>query len=245
MTGKSTILTRGKLSRSVGKSLAFIGVLAAFACAIALSAIPGRSAAAAPKTSIPGPGVDQPLAPKAGSETMVVAGGCFWGVQAVFKSVRGVISSTSGYAGGAKATADYETVSTGRTGHAESVRVAFDPSRISYGQLLKVFFSVVHDPTQLNQQGPDVGTQYRSAIFYADANQQKIAKAYIDQLDAAKVFRSKIVTEVAPLAKFYDAEGYHQDYFFTHPNQPYIVFWDKPKVDALKQQFPELFVERR
>jgi len=154
-----------------------------------------------------------------------------------------VTSSTSGYSGGSKQTADYETVSTGRTGHAESVRVVFDPSRISYGQLLKIFFSVAHDPTQLNQQGPDVGTQYRSAIFFADATQQKIAKAYIDQLDAAKVFHSKIVTEVAPLAKFYEAEGYHQNYFFTHPTQPYIVFWDKPKVEALKQQFPDLFVE--
>jgi peptide-methionine (S)-S-oxide reductase len=236
-------VTHGKLPPALAKSLAFIGVLAAFACALAFSAIPGRSAAAAPKAAIPGPGVDAPLAPKPGSETMVVAGGCFWGVQAVFTSVRGVMSSTSGYAGGSKATADYETVSTGRTGHAESVRVVFDPSRISYGQLLKVFFSVVHDPTQLNQQGPDVGTQYRSAIFYADAMQQKIAKAYIEQLDVAKVFRAKIVTEVTPLTKFYEAEGYHQNYFFTHPGQPYIVFWDKPKVEALKQQFPDLFVE--
>ena len=228
----------------MAKSLAFIGVLAAFAIALALSsAAPGRSAAAAPKSSIPGPGLDEPLASKPGTETMVLAGGCFWGVQAVFESVRGVTSATSGYAGGAKQTADYETVSTGRTGHAESVRVVFDPSRVSYGQLLKIFFSVVHDPTQLNQQGPDVGTQYRSAIFYADAMQQKIAKAYIEQLDAAKVFRSKIVTEVTPLTKFYDAEKYHQDYFFTHPNQPYIVFWDKPKVEALKQQFPDLLVE--
>jgi len=230
---------------AVAKSLAFLGVLAAFACALAFSAIPGRSAAAAPKTSIPGPGVDQPLAAASSSETMVVAGGCFWGVQAVYASVRGVTSATSGYAGGSKQTADYETVSTGRTGHAESVRVVFDPSRISYGQLLKIFFSVAHDPTQLNQQGPDVGTQYRSAIFFADATQQKIAKAYIEQLDAAKVFRSKIVTEVTPLTKFYEAEGYHQNYFFTHPTQPYIVFWDKPKVESLKQQFPDLFIEHR
>jgi len=228
----------------VAKSLAFIGVLAAFACALALSsAVPGRSAAAAVKTAIPGPGVDQPLTAASGSETMVVAGGCFWGVQAVYASVRGVISATSGYAGGSKQNADYETVSTGRTGHAESVRVVFDPSRISYGQLLKIFFSVAHDPTQLNQQGPDVGTQYRSVIFFADPMQQKIAKAYIDQLDTAKVFRAKIVTEVTPLTKFYQAEDYHQNYFFTHPTQPYIVFWDKPKVEALKQQFPDLFVE--
>lgn len=197
------------------------------------------------KALIPGPGVDAPLASKPGSESMVVAGGCFWGVQAVFKSVRGVISATSGYAGGSTQTADYETVSTGRTGHAESVRVVFDPSKISYGQLLKVFFAVAHDPTQLNFQGPDVGTQYRSAIFYADPAQQKIAKAYIEQLDAAKVFHGRIVTEVAPLTKFYDAEAYHQDYFFNHPLQPYILINDKPKVEALKQQFPDLFVEHR
>jgi peptide-methionine (S)-S-oxide reductase len=228
----------------VAKSLAFIGVLAAFACALAVaSSVHGRSAAASAKAPIPGPGLDEPLSPKPGSETMVVAGGCFWGVQAVYSSVRGVISATSGYAGGSKQTADYETVSSGRTGHAESVRVQFDPSRISYGQLLKIFFSVVHDPTQLNQQGPDVGSQYRSAIFFADPMQQKIAKAYIDQLNTAKVFRSKIVTEVSPLAGFYQAEDYHQDYFFNHPSQPYIVFWDKPKVEALKQQFPDLFVQ--
>ncbi len=176
---------------------------------------------------------------------MVVAGGCFWGVQAVYESVRGVLSATSGYAGGPKSAADYETVSTGRTGHAESVRVVFDPSRVSYGQLLKIFFAVVHDPTQLNHQGPDVGTQYRSAIFYADATQQQVAKMYIEQLEAAKVFRTKIVTEVTPLNGFYEAEAYHQDYFFTHPMEPYIVFNDKPKVEALKQQFPDLFIEHR
>jgi peptide-methionine (S)-S-oxide reductase len=229
----------------MAKSLAFIGVVAAFVCALAFTfAVPGRSVAAA-KVLLPNPGIDEPLAAKSGNETMVVAGGCFWGVQAVFASVRGVISSTSGYAGGSMQTADYETVSTGRTGHAESVRVVFDSSKISYGQLLRIFFSVAHDPTQLNQQGPDVGTQYRSAIFYGDAMQQKIAKAYIDQLGAAKVFHAKIVTEVAPLTKFYDAEGYHQDYFFTHPSQPYIIFWDKPKVEALKHQFPELFVQHK
>ena len=175
---------------------------------------------------------------------MVVAGGCFWGVQAVFEQVKGVISATSGYAGGSRP-ADYEMVSTGQTGHAESVKVVYDPSRISYGQLLKIFFSVVHDPTQLNQQGPDTGTQYRSAIFYTNATQQKVAKAYIEQLGAAKVFRRKIVTEVTPLSTFYDAEGYHQDYFFHHPLAPYIVINDKPKVEAFKQQFPDLFVEHK
>jgi peptide-methionine (S)-S-oxide reductase len=222
-------------------------MLAAFVCALAFAtSLPRASGrAASAKVLLPNPGIDEPLAGKSGGETMVVAGGCFWGVQAVFKSVRGVVSSTSGYAGGNAKTADYETVSTGRTGHAESVRVVFDPSKISYGQLLKIFFSVAHDPTQLNQQGPDVGTQYRSAIFYGDAMQQKIAKAYIEQLDAAKVFRGRIVTEVTPLTKFYEAESYHQDYFFIHPLQPYILINDKPKVEALKQQFPDLFVERR
>ena len=157
----------------------------------------------------------------------------------------GVISATSGYAGGTKETADYEIVSTGRTGHAESVKVVYDPSRISYGQLLKVFFSVAHDPTQLNQQGPDVGTPVPVGHLLRGRHAAEIAKAYIEQLDAAKVFRRKIVTEVTPLQKFYDAEAYHQDYFFSHPLQPYIIMNDKPKVDALKKQFPELFVERR
>ena len=196
------------------------------------------------KTPVPNPGVDNPRASASSKATMVVAGGCFWGVQAVFEQVKGVISATSGYAGGSQP-ADYEMVSSGRTGHAESVKIVYDASRISYGQLLKVFFSVVHDPTQLNQQGPDTGTQYRSAIFYTDATQQKIAKAYIEQLGAAKVFRSRIVTEVTPLSKFYDAEGYHQDYFFHHPLAPYIVINDKPKVEALKQQFPDLFIEHK
>ncbi len=231
--------------RELAKSLAFLGVLAAFACALAFAAGPGRSAGRAAKALVPDPGVDAPLSAKSASETMVVAGGCFWGVQAVYESVRGVITAKSGYAGGSRETADYETVSGGRSGHAESVRVVFDPSRISYGQLLKIFFAVVHDPTQLNQQGPDVGTQYRSAIFYGDAMQQKIARAYIDQLDSARVFRSKIVTEVTRLSGFYEAEAYHQDYFFAHPLQPYIVINDRPKVEALKQQFPELFVEHR
>ena len=230
----------------MARSLALIGVLGAFVCTLAFFALPGgRSAAAAPKTPLPNPSVDEPLAAKSRSETMVVAGGCFWGVQAVYDSVRGVLSATSGYAGGSRGSADYETVSTGRTGHAESVRVTFDSSRVSYGQLLRIFFAVVHDPTQLNQQGPDVGTQYRSAIFYADAMQQQIAKAYIEQLGAAKAFRSKIVTEVTPLNGFYEAEPYHQDYFFTHPMQPYILINDKPKVEALKQQFPDFYVEHR
>jgi peptide-methionine (S)-S-oxide reductase len=196
------------------------------------------------KAPVPNPGMDEPRPAAAAKATMVVAGGCFWGVQAVYAQVKGVLSATSGYAGGSKP-ADYEMVSTGRTGHAESVKVVYDPSRISYGQLLKIFFSVAHDPTQRDQQGPDVGPQYRSAIFYTDATQEKIAKAYIVQLDAARIFHGKIVTEVAPLKQFYDAEPYHQDYFFQHPLQPYIVINDRPKVEALKQQFPDLFVEHR
>jgi len=225
------------------KSLSILGVLAALVIAVTM-ALP-RSGAAGLNAPVPSAAVDNPLAPKPATETMVVAGGCFWGVQAVYRSVRGVISATSGYAGGTKDTAEYQIVSTGRTGHAESVRIVYDPSRISYGQLLRIFFSVAHDPTQLNQQGPDVGRQYRSAIFYADDTQRNIARTYIDQLEAAKVFRRKIVTEVTQLQKFYDAEGYHQDYFFTHPLEPYIIINDKPKVAALRQQFPEMFVEHR
>jgi peptide-methionine (S)-S-oxide reductase len=213
---------------------------------LGLALASARSATSSPgaKTSVPSPGVDEPRAAAPAKETMVVAGGCFWGVQAVFVQVKGVLSATSGYAGGGQP-ADYEMVSTGRTGHAESVKIVYDPSRISYGQLLKIFFSVAHDPTQLNEQGPDTGTQYRSAIFFTSAEQQKIAKAYIAQLDAAKIFRRKIVTEVTALPKFYDAEAYHQDYFFQHPLQPYILINDKPKVEALKQQFPDLFVAHR
>jgi len=227
----------------------FLPVRPAFVLTIALGvglllagarSVPLKSASAA----VPNPAVDEPRPAGAAKEAMVVAGGCFWGVQAVFEQVRGVLSATSGYAGGT-GPADYETVSTGQTGHAESVKIVYDPSKISYGQLLKIFFSVAHDPTQLNQQGPDVGTQYRSAIFYSDALQQKIATAYIEQLRGAKIFRRKIVTEVTPLRKFYEAEGYHQDYYFSHLMQPYIVFNDKPKVQALKQQFPDLFVEHR
>jgi peptide-methionine (S)-S-oxide reductase len=214
-----------------------------FAVMVGLALANARSSTSL-KAAVPTAAVDEPRAAGPARETMVVAGGCFWGVQAVFSQVKGVLSATSGYAGGPRP-ADYEQVSTGRTGHAESVKVVYDPSRISYGQLLKIFFSVALDPTELNQQGPDVGTQYRSAIFYTDAMQQKIAKAYIEQLDAAKIFHGKIVTEVSPLPKFYEAEAYHQDYFFQHPLQPYIVINDKPKVEALKQQFPDLFVPHK
>ena len=179
----------------------------------------------------------------AGRETAVLAGGCFWGMEGVYEHVKGVLEVVSGYAGGSAAAADYETVSTGSTGHAESVRITFDPSQVSYATLLKVYFAVAHDPTELNRQGPDVGPQYRSEIFTVNEEQARIARAYIAQLDSAKVFAAPIVTRVAPLAKFYPAEAYHQDYMLHHPNEPYIVFNDRPRVEHLKQQFPQLYRE--
>ena len=191
--------------------------------------------------TLPAPAVDEPLAAKSGQETLVLAGGCFWGVQAVFQHVKGVISATSGYSGGASSTAEYEVVSTGRTGHAESVKVVFDPSKITYGQLLQVFFSVALDPTQLNRQGPDEGTQYRSAIFYGNDEQKRIADAYIAQLNQAKVFSKPIVTQVVAIKAFYPAEKYHQDYATLHPDNPYIRYNDLPKVAHLQQQFPNLY----
>jgi peptide-methionine (S)-S-oxide reductase len=192
---------------------------------------------------IPPPQVDAPLVTAAGKETAVFAGGCFWGTQAVLERVKGVIKTTTGYAGGAAATATYEQVVTETTGHAESVEVVYDPSRITYGQLLRIFFSVAHDPTELNRQGPDVGTSYRSAIFYTSDEQKRVATAYIAQLDAAKIFPKPIVTEVTPLKGFYRAEDYHQDYALKNPGNPYIQICDLPKISALKQQFPELFVD--
>ena len=183
-------------------------------------------------------------APTAKSTTAVFAGGCFWGVEAVFERLNGVSSAVSGYAGGTKKNPDYEQVSSGRTGHAESVKVTFDPSVVSYGQLLQVFFSVAHDPTTLNRQGPDEGTQYRSAIFYADEEQKRVAEAYIKQLTDAKAFHRPIVTQVAQLSAFYTAESYHQHYFDQHPNEPYIVYNDRPKVEELKKQFPELLAKK-
>jgi peptide-methionine (S)-S-oxide reductase len=174
-------------------------------------------------------------------QTAVFAGGCFWGVDAVFKHVKGVSDVVSGYAGGSAATAHYEQVSGGDTGHAEAVRVRFDPARISYQQLLQVFFSVAHDPTQLNRQGPDVGSQYRSAIFYTSVEQQKIAQSHLQQLTAARIFPAPIVTQVVPLQRFYPAEAYHQNYLALHPDQPYIVFNDMPKLEQLRKQFPALY----
>jgi peptide-methionine (S)-S-oxide reductase len=199
------------------------------------------NAKANPAAAVPEPVLDAPRAASAGQQTMVISGGCFWGVQAVFQHVKGVISATSGYSGGAKKTAEYEVVSTGETGHAESVQIVYDPSQITYGELLRVFFSVAHDPTQLNRQGPDEGTQYRSSIFYGNDEQKRIAEAYIAQLDKAKVFPRPIVTKVVPLEAFYPAEAYHQNYATLHPNQPYIMFNDAPKVEHLRQEFPALY----
>jgi peptide-methionine (S)-S-oxide reductase len=191
--------------------------------------------------AVPAPAVDQPKAATTAKQTAVVAGGCFWGIQAVFQHVKGVLSATSGYAGGSAKNPDYEAVSSGRTGHAESVQIVFDPAVVSYGELLRVFFSVALDPTEVNRQGPDEGTQYRSVIFYSNDEQKKIAEAYIAQLDQAKVFRRKIATQVTPLQAFYPAEGYHQNYAAVHPNDPYIVYNDAPKVANLRKEFPDLY----
>jgi peptide-methionine (S)-S-oxide reductase len=192
---------------------------------------------------VPPPAVDS-ASGTAAPQTAVLAGGCFWGVDAVFKHVKGVSKVVSGYAGGSASTAHYETVGTGRTGHAESVEITYDPAQITYGRLLRIFFSVAHDPTELNRQGPDVGTQYRSAIFYATDDQKRVAEAYIAQLNQAKVFRHAVVTEVAPLKGFYAAEAYHQNYLALNPDNPYIIYNDLPKLGQLKKQFPELYREK-
>jgi peptide-methionine (S)-S-oxide reductase len=196
--------------------------------------------------SFPAPAVDQSNSANqsTATATAVFAGGCFWGVEAVFDRLNGVTKAVSGFAGGNAATAHYEMVSTGTTGHAESVQVTYDPSKISYGKLLEVFFSVAHDPTELNRQGPDEGTQYRSAIFYTDPDQKRVAEAYIQQLTAAKIFHGKIVTQVVPLKAFYAAEEYHQHYLDRNPNNPYIVYNDVPKVKNLQKQYPELCARR-
>jgi peptide-methionine (S)-S-oxide reductase len=212
------------------------------ALAAAFWTLPGRSAERA--TLVPAPAVDAPAATGDETQTAVLAGGCFWGVQAVFQHVNGVTRVVSGYSGGSKETAQYQVVSSGRTGHAEAVEIKFDPKQISYGRILQIYFSVAHDPTQLNRQGPDDGTQYRSAIFYSDAAQQKVAQAYIAQLDKAGVFKSPVVTQVGQLAAFYPAEAYHQDYATIHPNNPYIVYNDAPKVENLKQLFPDVYRDK-
>jgi peptide-methionine (S)-S-oxide reductase len=212
--------------------IVFIAVLAALGVGL-----PGASLAVERAVILPAPAVDNPKV-AAPPQTAVVAGGCFWGVQGVYQHVRGVQKVLSGYAGGTKATADYDAVSRGTTGHAESVEIHFDPKELSYGEILQIYFSVVHDPTQLNRQGPDTGPQYRSNIFFIDESQQRIAQAYIAQLAKAKVFKRAIVTRVDPLNGFYPAEAYHQDFLLNNPTYPYIVIHDLPKIEQLKQVFP-------
>jgi peptide-methionine (S)-S-oxide reductase len=208
---------------------------------VTLASIAACNAADRAVTNLPNPVIDASLGTAKSQQTAVVAGGCFWGIQAVFEHVKGVVSATSGYSGGVAKTAEYELVSGGDTGHAESVKIVYDPSQITYGQLLRVFFSVAHNPTELNRQGPDTGSQYRSSIFYGNDEQKRIAEAYIAQLESAKIFSRPIVTAVVPLQGFYPAEAYHQDYAAHHPNDPYIVYNDAPKVRNLRQQFPDLY----
>ncbi|HEX8161485.1 MAG TPA: peptide-methionine (S)-S-oxide reductase MsrA [Pyrinomonadaceae bacterium] len=222
------------------KSLSIVFALLLVGCAL----LRGAGAASADAVAVPDPVVDAPLAAAKGEQTAVLAGGCFWGVEAVFEHVKGVKSVTSGYAGGGAKPARYEAVSSGTTGHAESVRISYDPSQITYGQLLKVFFAVAHDPTELNRQGPDTGTQYRSAIFYASQEQRRIAESYVEQLNRANVFGRPVVTQVSALDSFHPAESYHQDYLALHPDEPYIVVNDLPKLRNLRKQFPQLYVSR-
>jgi len=223
------------------KILAILFSFAIFCISMACSV--AENAASKP---LPDPAPVAAATPKTGStmETAVFAGGCFWGVDAVYKHVKGVIDVKSGYAGGSAKTAEYDRVSEGDTGHAESVRVEFNPQQVSYDQLLKIFFSVVHDPTELNRKGPDTGSQYRSAIFYTSEDQKKAALDYITQLTNSKAFSKPIVTQVVPLKDFYMAEDYHQNYLANHPDQPYIVINDIPKVENLKKEFPDLYVEK-
>ena len=206
------------------------------ALALAAVLLAGPALAQEPAVRIPAPAIDEPA--HAGAETAIFAGGCFWGVQGVFQHVKGVTNAVSGYAGGTRDTASYDTVSSGRTGHAESVKVTFDPAQVSYGKLLQIFFSVAHNPTQLNYQGPDRGTQYRSAIFATSGEQKKVAEAYVAQLDKAKAFPKPIVTKISGLDGFYPAEAYHQDFLTLNPTYPYIVYNDMPKIDNLKAIFP-------
>jgi peptide-methionine (S)-S-oxide reductase len=228
-------MTRSPFSRLTFCAAA-IGALALAAFAVS----PLRAAEDA--VVIPPPAAD--LQTSQGVQTAVLAGGCFWGVQGVFQHTSGVVNAVSGYAGGSKGTADYQMVSTGSTGHAESVEIKYDPKKISYGKILQIFFSVAHDPTQLNRQGPDSGTQYRSAIFTTSEEQKKVAETYIAQLNAAKVYRKPIVTKVGALEAFYPAEAYHQDYLTLHPNRPYIAYNDLPKIENLKKIFAENYIEK-
>ena len=217
-------------------------------CAAAVGALAIAAFAVAPSRAseeaviIPAPTTDVRAAD--GIQTAVIAGGCFWGVQGVYQHTAGVLNAVSGYSGGSRATANYTMITTGTTGHAEAVEIKYDPKKISYGKILQIFFSVVHDPTQLNRQGPDIGTQYRSAIFAVNDEQKKVAEAYIAELNAAKVYKKPIVTKVGPLQAFYPAEDYHQDYLTLHPNQPYIAFNDIPKIENLKKVFAENYIEK-
>ena len=223
----------------MNKQLSRLGVLAGFAASVLLL---GRlSVAREVAVPVPDPVVDQAPVKSAQAETAVFAGGCFWGVEAVFRHVKGVQSAVSGYAGGTTVAPSYEQVSSGRTGHAETVSVRYDPTQVSYGQLLKVFMSVAHNPTELNRQGPDHGTQYRSVIFYTSADQQRVAQAYIAQLNAAKVYPAPVVTELVPLKVFYPAESYHQDYLAHHSYEPYVAYNDVPKLEELKKLYPERY----
>jgi peptide-methionine (S)-S-oxide reductase len=226
-------------SPSIGKVFAF-AIIFALVAWTAVRAL-GSRAPETPKLPFPAPAADAPLATAKGQQTAVLAGGCFWGIQAVFEHLKGVSSATSGYAGGYVQSPSYESVSMGVTGHAESVSITYDPSQISYGQILMIFFSVAHDPTQWNRQGPDTGSQYRSVIFYSNDEQKRIAQAYIAQLDAAKVYSRPIVTKVEPFKSFYPAENYHQDYLKNNPGNPYIVYNDLPKLENLKKLFPAVY----
>jgi peptide-methionine (S)-S-oxide reductase len=226
-------------SPRIGRAIAIGLILGFFAWHVVRSF--GARPVAEPSFPFPKPTIDTPLAAQKSQQTAVLAGGCFWGVQAVFEHLKGVRSVTAGYSGGRVDSPSYEVVSSGMTGHAESVSINFDPSQISYGQILMIFFSVAHDPTQLNRQGPDDGTQYRSAVFYSSEEQRRIASAYIAQLDAAKVYPRKIVTEVTPFKAFFRAEEYHQDYLQSHTNEPYIAYNDLPKLEHLKKRFPEMY----
>jgi peptide-methionine (S)-S-oxide reductase len=222
----------------LGRNILVISVILTAAAATWMA----TGAVAAKAVKLPAPAFDAPVASQ-GPQTAVFAGGCFWGVQAVFQHTQGVLKALSGYAGGKKETANYEAVGSGATGHAESVQVTYDPKQISYGKLLQIYFSVAHDPTQLNRQGPDWGTQYRSAIFFANDNQKQVAERYIAQLEAAHAFPGKIVTQLAPLTAFYPAEAYHQDYATLHPESSYIATFDRPKIANLKSTMPEVYRE--
>jgi peptide-methionine (S)-S-oxide reductase len=214
---------------------------AVLSLALAALALSCNATADTINKTIPAPAADTPAAEARGPQVAVLAGGCFWGLQGMFEHVQGVMKVVAGYSGGDKATAHYEMVGTETTGHAESVEITFDPKQISYGQLLRLFFSVAHDPTQLNRQGPDSGPSYRSEIFYASPSQERVAKAYVDQLNKAKIFSAPIVTKIEPLKAFYAAEDYHQDYLIHNPHQPYIVYNDLPKIEALKQVYPQVY----